>query len=107
MLLAGKVMLKRCARLSIGVKRMQPHAVLMLFRQTATVVQPLQSQVVTFANGWDISVWRLQQQKTMCNNAVNMRSDLTPRIIAVSITALAEFSKNNVMGVPVQATCSM
>lgn len=60
MFLAGKVMLKRSARLSIRVKQTQPYAVLMLFRKTATLVQSLPSQVVAFANGREIGVWQLQ-----------------------------------------------
>jgi len=40
-------------------------------------------------------------------NALKMRSDLIPRTIAVRITAVVEFSKNNVTIVPVRRTQSV
>jgi len=72
MYLAGKVLLKRRVRALIGVKKTISHAELILFRKTARVVQPLQYQVVAFANGWDMGVWRLQVLMSPHNLAVEI-----------------------------------
>jgi len=88
MLLAGKVLLKRRVRHSIRVKQTQPHAQLMLFRQTASVVQPLQSQVA-LAHGWDMGVWRTWVSTSPRKNVANQD---WPEMILMMLAVI-----NNVM----------
>lgn len=92
MRLAGKVLLKRSARLLIRVKLTHAYVMQMLLRETAAVVQTLKSQAVTFANGWEAGVWRLQQLKPMCNNAVKMIPEQIPMMLAVNNNVSEEFS---------------
>jgi len=103
-------MLKRSARILIGVKLTHSYVMQLLFRKTARVVQPLQSQLMAFANGWDMGVWRLQYSKQMCHNLAANKEipDLILKMLAViNNVMMKEFSRrHSARGVPVRHKCS-